>query len=66
LSPPAEITFERETTMTQSETARHARAELETIAAGLRLHELARLVALGRRLLEQRETPVPEGWSAAE
>ena len=52
--------------MTQSETARHARAELETIAAGLRLHELARLVALGRRLLEQGETPVPEGWSAVE
>ncbi len=51
--------------MTPSETAHHARAELETFAAGLRLHELARLVALGRRLLEQRETPALE-WSPTE
>ena len=52
--------------MTPSETARHARAELETIAAGLRLHELARLVALGRRLLEQGETPAREWLPAVE
>jgi hypothetical protein len=38
--------------MTTSETARHARAELETIAAGLGLRELAHLVAIGRRMAE--------------
>jgi hypothetical protein len=41
--------------LTSSEQARHARAELEAIAAALRVHELALLVALGRRLLEQNE-----------
>jgi hypothetical protein len=41
--------------MTPSETARRFRAELDTIAAALRAHELARLVALGRKLLEQAE-----------
>jgi hypothetical protein len=39
--------------MTTSEAARHVRAELETITAGLQLHELARLLELGRRLLEE-------------
>jgi hypothetical protein len=39
--------------MTTSEAARHVRAELETIAAGLQLHELARLLELGRRLIEE-------------
>jgi hypothetical protein len=34
---------------------RLARAELETIAAALRVHELAQLLALGRRLLDQGE-----------
>jgi hypothetical protein len=38
--------------LTPSETARLARAELETIASALRVDELAKLVALGRRLLE--------------
>ena len=51
---------------TPSETARHARAELETIAAGLRVHELTQLVALGRRLLEQREEAPALAWSPAE
>jgi hypothetical protein len=41
--------------MTQSEAARHVRAEIETIAAGLRLHELARLLEVGRRLLEEQD-----------
>lgn len=41
------------TELTPSECARHARAELETIIAALRVHELAQLVALGRHLLEQ-------------
>jgi hypothetical protein len=39
--------------LTPSEHARLARAELETIVAALRVHELAQLVALGRRLLDQ-------------
>ena len=43
--------------LTRSEQVRHARAELEAIAAALRLDELAKLVALGRRLLEHTETP---------
>jgi hypothetical protein len=47
---------------TPSETARHARAELEAIAAALRVPELARLVELGRRLLEQTNEP-PRGKS---
>ena len=46
--------------MTQSEAARHARAELETIAAGLCLHDLARLVELGRRLFEHESAVVHE------
>ncbi len=41
------------TTWTTSEAARHVRAELETIAAGLPLRELARLLALGRRLVDE-------------
>ena len=41
--------------MTTSEVARHVRAELETITAGLQLHELARLLELGRRLLEEQD-----------
>ena len=41
------------TTWTTSEAARHVRAELETIAAGLQLRELARLLELGRRLVEE-------------
>jgi hypothetical protein len=51
--------------MTASETARHARAELETIASCLQVHELARLVALGRKLLEQPEAP-PTEWAPGE
>lgn len=39
--------------MTISEEARHARAELEAIAAGLPLRDLARLLALGRQLCER-------------
>jgi hypothetical protein len=38
---------------TPSETARHARAELEAIIASLRLGELAALLELGRRLVAQ-------------
>jgi hypothetical protein len=41
--------------MTTSEAARHVRAELETIAAGLPLRELARLLEVGRRLSEEQE-----------
>jgi hypothetical protein len=37
---------------TPSERARYARAELEVIAAALGVHELARLVDLGRKLLD--------------
>jgi hypothetical protein len=40
---------------TPSENARHARAELEAIIASLCLGELAMLLELGRRLLEQAE-----------
>ncbi len=40
---------------TPSENARHARAELEAIIASLRLGELAALLELGRKLLEQAE-----------
>ena len=39
--------------MSTSEAARHVRAELETIAAGLQLDELVQLLALGRRLAEE-------------
>ena len=39
--------------LTTSEHARRARAELDAIAAALRLNELEQLVVLGRRLLEQ-------------
>lgn len=39
--------------MTISKEARHVRAELEAIAAGLLLRDLARLLELGRRLCEQ-------------
>jgi hypothetical protein len=38
---------------TPSETARHARAELEAIIASLRVGELAALLELGRRLVAQ-------------
>ena len=44
--------------MTTSEAARHVRAELETIAAGLQLHELARLLELGRRLLDDQSVRI--------
>jgi hypothetical protein len=37
---------------TLSETARYARAELETLASALRAHELARLIVLARRMLD--------------
>jgi hypothetical protein len=43
------------TMLTPSEHARHARAELDAIVAALRVHELAQLVALGRRLLGETE-----------
>jgi hypothetical protein len=39
--------------LTRSDHARHARAELEAIVAALRVDELAQLVALGRRLLDE-------------
>jgi hypothetical protein len=52
--------------MTTSEAARHVRAELETIAAGLQLDELVQLLALGRRLFEEQdESPCPYVASAA-
>jgi len=43
--------------MTTSQHARHMRAEIEAIAASLRVHELARLLALGRLLLEVQDAP---------
>ncbi|HEY2518347.1 MAG TPA: hypothetical protein VGI39_46080 [Polyangiaceae bacterium] len=43
-----------ETTWTPSEAAGHVRAELETIASSLPLRELARLLELGRKLVEER------------
>jgi hypothetical protein len=42
--------------LTPSEHARLARAELDVIVAALRVDELAQLVALGRRLLDQDQT----------
>jgi hypothetical protein len=42
---------------TPSEEARYARAELETIAAALQVHELAELVGLGREILGRCEAP---------
>ena len=39
--------------ITPSEQARYARAELEALAASLRLRELARLIELARKLHEQ-------------
>jgi hypothetical protein len=39
--------------MTRSECARFARAELETIIAGLGLDELAELLKIGRHLSER-------------
>jgi len=41
--------------MTTSEVARHVRAELEALASGLPLEELVQLLAVGRRLLEERD-----------
>ncbi len=41
--------------MTTSEAARHGRAELETIAAGLQAPGLARLLEVARRLLEEQD-----------
>ena len=57
--------------MTTSEAARHARAELETIAAGLQLHELALLVELARRMLDDGEAGAassrpPSLWTCEE
>lgn len=46
--------------LTPSEQARLTRAELEAIVAALRIHELAQLVALGRRLLERGEPTEPQ------
>jgi hypothetical protein len=43
--------------VTTSETARHGRAELETLAAGLQVSGLARLIELARRLLEEQDAP---------
>jgi len=43
--------------MTTSQHARYLRAEIEAIAASLRVHELARLLALGRGLLEAQDAP---------
>ena len=42
---------------TLSETARYARAELETLASALRAHELARLIELARRMLDEQGEP---------
>jgi len=47
--------------VTTSETARHGRAELETIAAGLQLPGLARLLEVARRLLEEQDAPRHSG-----
>lgn len=47
--------------LTPSDHARYARAELEAIAAALRADELAQLVALGRRLLEDKRSEPREG-----
>ena len=46
--------------MTTSQHARYMRAEIEAIAASLRVHELARLLAVGRSLLEVQDAP--EEW----
>ena len=43
--------------MTTSQHVRYLRAEIEAIAASLRVPELARLLALGRRLLEAQDAP---------
>ena len=51
--------------MTTSEAARHVRAELETISASLPLHELTRLLELGRRLLA-RHDEIPSGDTRVE
>ena len=41
--------------MTTSEVARHGRAELEAIVAGLEVTGLARLLEVARRLLEEQD-----------
>jgi len=46
--------------MTTSQHARYMRAEIEAIAASLRVHELARLLELGRVLLEVQDAPDDE------
>jgi hypothetical protein len=56
---------------TLSETARYARAELETLASALRAHELARLIELARRMLDEQEETcrkkeVPWDYESAE
>ena len=43
--------------MTASQHARYMRAEIEAIAESLRVHELARLLELGRILLEVQDEP---------
>ena len=43
--------------MTASQQARYMRAEIEAIAASLRVPELAQLLALGRCLLEAQDVP---------
>jgi hypothetical protein len=40
---------------TLSETARYARAELETLASALQAHELARVIELARRILDKQD-----------
>jgi len=46
--------------MTTSQHARYMRAEIEAIAASLRVHQLARLLELGRSLLEVQDTSEEE------
>jgi hypothetical protein len=46
--------------LTNSERARLVRAELETIAAALQLEELAELLVIGRKLLEQSGSDVAD------
>lgn len=53
-------------TWTTSEAARHVRAELETIAAGLELRKLARLLELGRRLVDEQADGTGELAGASE
>ncbi len=49
--------------MTTSEAARHVRAELETIASGLALSQLVRLLEVGRRLLDEGDSNGREAYA---